>query len=267
MCVCKRRFFVSFPGLFLKVPTGAVCVLCYWWAEWFAIPHVLSLTCRQHIERSVNKYIDAVLLFFFGIAMATLSLRLFSLEFQFVMRYTSICTLYGECQSGNVWRGGSPPTPLSSLQDRFLFAVPAAKLEDMRSNNFFFSFLAWCGGGGDDGNCACAWLFSFFRPDHLSIQCHSRIVCFESWTEEQVSFFFFFSNSTGSHVHTLYVLCSPFSLFCWFSSPRKIGKGELGKKEKEEEKITQEESADPEFSPSPPDSLSLYSYIYIYKYI
>jgi hypothetical protein len=101
VCV-QKKVFLLFPGLFLKVPTGAVCVLSYWWAEWFAIPHVLPLTCRQHIERSVNKYIDAVLLFFFGTAMATLSLRLFFRSNFNSLCARRLCTLYGECQSGNV---------------------------------------------------------------------------------------------------------------------------------------------------------------------
>lgn len=66
---------------------------------------------------------------------------------------------------------------------------------------------------------------------------------------------------------TLYVLCSPFSLFCWFSSPREIGKGGLGKNKKKEEEITQEESADPESSSPHRQTLSLSTLIYIYKYI
>jgi hypothetical protein len=50
-----------------------------------------------------------------------------------------------------------------------------------------------------------------------------------------------------------------------FPAHERLGRVSWEKKKKKEEEITQEESADPEFSllSSPPDSLSLYSYIYI----
>lgn len=95
------------------------------------------------------------------------------------------------------------------------------------------TFSSWCGGGGDDGNCACAWLFSFFEP---SIYRFNAIVESSALSREQKNKFPSSSSSfptAPALMCTLYVLCSPFSLFCWFSSPREIGKGELGKKEKE----------------------------------
>jgi hypothetical protein len=54
-----------------------------------------------------------------------------------------------------------------------------------------------------------------------------------------------------------------------FPAHERLGRVSWEKKKKKEEEITQEESADPEFSPSSPhrQTLSLSTIIYIYKYI
>ena len=104
---------------FFKVPTGEVCVPSCWWAEWFAIPHVLTpCTCRQHIERSVNKYIDALVVL--CVAMATLSPPSFRSNFNSLCAVCVLCTAgASKCQCvGEI---------LPFFYFFFLFAVPPAK--------------------------------------------------------------------------------------------------------------------------------------------
>lgn len=144
MCVCKRRFFFSFLGLFLKVPTGAVqFASCptdgpsdLQFLTFFPLRagNTLSAQSINILMPSSSSSLAlpwrlARCVYFF----ARISIR-------YALDVYVLCT--AECQSGNVLERRIPP-PLSSLQDRFLFAVPAAKLEDMRSNNFFLFLLVW----------------------------------------------------------------------------------------------------------------------------
>ena len=64
--------------------------------------------------------------------------------------------------------------------------------------------------------------------------------------------------STGSRVctHSLYVLCSPLSLFCWFSSPPEIGRVEEGSRKRK--KRSHEKSQQIPNSPSPHRQLYIY---------
>lgn len=128
------------------------------------------------------------------------------------------------------------------------------------------TFSSWCGGGGHDGNCACAWLFSFFDP---TIYRFNAIVESSALSREQKNKFPSSSSSfpTAPALMCTHYMCCVLLFLCsvGFPAHERLGRVSWEKKKKKEEEITQEESADPEFSllSSPPDSLSLYSYIYI----
>lgn len=120
------------------------------------------------------------------------------------------------------------------------------------------TFFPGC--GGDDGNCACAWLFFIFlfsRPDHID----SMAVESSAFSHEQKNKFLLCSTGSRVCTHSLYVLCSPLSLFCWFSSPPEIGRVEEGSRKRK--KRSHEKSQQIPNSPSPHRQLSSYIYINI----
>lgn len=142
-CVCAKEGFSSFPGLFLKVPTGAVQ---------FASCPTDGPSDLQFLTFSPLRAGNTLSAQSINILMPSSSSSLAlpwrlsrcvyffaRISIRYALDVYVLCT--GSVKVAMCWRGGSPTTSLSSLQDRFLFAVPAAKLEDMRSNNFFL--LVW----------------------------------------------------------------------------------------------------------------------------
>lgn len=159
MCVCKRRFFFSFLGLFLKVPTGAVqFASCptdgpsdLQFLTFFPLRagNTLSAQSINILMPSSSSSLAlpwrlARCVYFF----ARISIR-------YALDVYVLCT--AECQSGNVLeRRISPPSPLF----RIVFYLLSQQQNWRTCGAITFFFSSWCGGGGDDDNCACAWLFS-----------------------------------------------------------------------------------------------------------